>query len=366
MKKLKNKIREVKKFIKMYILGLMTTLCLFQLLDYLRYKNSIYYHDRLKLTDQELEELEENLCDETGLDIDKDDNAIILDAVIKNDNLTDEEKEFIYGYSELLNDNPYLDKSEAYNNLQKVDIIYNEDLDYGDDVMGIYDGRKNRIEIKEETKNQAVLSHEVIHCIYDNDYYYNNPNFFDEGMTELLSNEYFEEEPFKEEMCYPFEIIMVKTLCEVVGEDVVLEAYSKESVSIVEKKIEEVTHLSNSKELISSMENISKCVRKNIVPDEKDINNVLIFLETYCDRNIKDDLEKQELMNYYIDNLKLLREESPIFLYETKLITDGYYVKAYFSKKLKEKYPDVIHVDYEDYIEGKSNKIYQKSIEYNV
>ena len=363
---MKNKLKSLKKNAKIFILAYMTTtllsIILVKLIDLYVYRNNIYYHEELRGSDEEINDLEENLSLEVGVPITRDDNALVLNAVLENENLTDEEKNIIYGYVDLLNDNPHLNKDIAYENLRGLEIEYDENADYGKGVMGVYmGGFDNKIEIIEDNAENSTISHEIIHCIYGDKNFKKNPKFFNEGMTELLTNEYFSDDPFTETTSYLYEIHMVKILCEIVGEDKVLEAYSKEDIGIVEKELTKKTQLSNPKELLQSMENISNAIQEGTKVSEEDINNVELLLSTYFENNVDKNSIEYEMYLYNSELMKLALDKHPQVSYVYDEISKGIYTKVYFSKKLKEKYPNPVHINYFEDEASAQEKSYKKT-----
>ena len=356
-------LKEIKTTLKMYGYVLFIAGFIVKGVDIYRYKDNIYYHKELKLSNEELNELENKISNEIGQDVNDSDNTIVFGAVLENDNLNCYEKETIYQLSDLLNENEYLDKTEAYDGLRKLDIVYDEKADYGKDVLGVYDDYENKITIIEDNTSKETLLHELIHCTYSDDNYHKLPKFINEGMTELLTNEYFSENAFIEEKSYPYEITMVKMLCEVIGEDKVLEAYSKEDISIIEDELNKVLEIDNADELLENMNNLTASLEENKEISNEDIENVTNIFDKYYEKYDKNSIEL-EMYLYNKQVLKLLKTECPYLSYEYLLITNGYYVKPYFSEKLKSKYKTPFHAEFYQNIEGKNNtKIYCKNKE---
>lgn len=344
-------LKELKSFFKLYLYSLTASVITLTLIDLYAYRDNIYYHNEIKLSDKEIENIEELVSETIGEEITVDNNSILLDAVIENENLSESEKEFIYSYKDLLEDNPYLDKANAYNNLKKLDIKYDENADYGKDVMGVYINTDNEITIIEDTSEKETISHEVIHCIYSHKYIKRLPRFFNEGTTELLTNEYFSKNPFKETKSYPYEVTMVKILCEIVGEDKVLEAYSKEDITIVEEELRNKTNISEPKEIIERMESTSEALQNDKKIDEEKVQDIIAFLDRYYEKIDSDSIE-YEMYLYNRNIISGLYDKTPNVKYICNLVENGYYIKAYFSNKLKEKYNNPYHVDYYQDIEG--------------
>lgn len=352
----KSILRNIKYTLKVYGYILFISGFIVKGIDLYRYKDNIYYHKELKLTDEELENLEKRISKEIGQDVNDDDNAIVLGAVLENKNLNNHEKDMIYQMTDLINENEYLDKTEAYDGLKKLDIVYDSQADYGKDVMGVYDDYKNQIVIIEDNDDNETLLHELVHCTYSDDNYHKLPRFINEGMTELLTNEYFSDNPFLEEKSYPYEITMVKMLCEVIGEDKVLEAYSKEDTSILVNELNRVMKIDNADELLKNMDNLTNLLEEEKEISDEDLNKVLNVFDEYY-KNYDETSIELEMFLYHRQTLKLLRSDVPYAGYVYNLVINGYYVKPYFSEKLKEEYSEVFHAEYTEDI---SNKTYQK------
>ena len=368
MKKVNKKelIKEIKKFLKVYLFSLASTAITLLIIDSYAYKDNIYYHNELKLNQKEIEEIENTVSEAVGEEITINDNSIVLDAALENDNLTEEEKLTIYRFTNLLDDNPYLDKTNAYNKLRKLDIKYEKDADYGEDVLGVYINSDNEITIIQDNEKQETILHEIIHCIYSHNYYHKLPRFFNEGMTELLTNEYFEENPFKETKSYSYEVIMVKMLCEIVGEDKVLESYSTGDITILEEALREETQISEPKELLERMDSVTTNLQNKEDIDKEEVKDIIGFLDNYYIGKYDVDSIEFGIYTYNRNMLEGLYDKNPNATYIYNLVEKGYYIKAYFSSELKEKYQEIKHVNYSQDISGKIDEKYLiKTIKYN-
>ena len=350
-------LKDIKSTLKMYGYLLFISGFIIKGIDLYRYKDNIYYHKELKLSDEELEELEKRISKEIGQDVEDNDNSIVLGAVLENEKLNNNEKDLIYQMTDLINENRYLDKTEAYDGLRKLDIVYDKNADYGKDVMGVYDDYKNQIVIIEDNEENETLLHELVHCTYSDDNYHKLPNFINEGMTELLTNEYFSDNPFLEEKSYPYEITMVKMLCEVIGEDKVLEAYSKEDTTILVDELNKVMQIDNADELLKNMDKLTDSLGNEKEISEEDVNKVINVFDNYY-KNYDETSIDLEIYLYNKHIIKLLKSDTPYASYIYYLAINGYYVKPYFSEKLKEEYSEAFHAEYTEDI---SNKTYQKT-----
>ena len=308
---------------------------------------NIFNNQKLKVTEEEADELFETLQKESGNYSLDDERDLILTAVIENPNLTDTEREVIFDLATLIEEMPSINKRMAYANLKKLDIKYHE-YDSSAEHLGDYNYLENVINIYWDNENHDVLRHEILHSVFLNMNTYNLPTYFREGVTELLEDEYYSEEPYWENTSYPYEIAMVKILCDMVGSDVVLKAYCDGKMEIIEK---ELAIYLGKEEAKSYLDNIQKMFEQYEKENSVSIEYMSDFLETTNSFLVKKYPESNEVFDSYQYNKELLinmKNSNPGIDYVNYLIENGYYVKPYFSKELKEK--DKKH--YQKEIEG--------------
>lgn len=321
--------------------------------------DNLFSNNDLIVSEVELNSIINNLEEELGIVIDDEDTEeyALLNAVCENDNLADKEKDICYKTINLIKDNPYLDKEEAYRSLRNVDVSYKyRPFNYDKTITGVYLYQYESIGIFEKDEDFNTLFHEIIHCIYSNEKTKNLPQYFKEGMTELLTNEYFSETPFLEATSYPFEIAAVKMLCEVTSPDTVLKAFSCGDMDIIAEEMSWITRdIEEARSALNSLENIflkakdSDSVNKlyqelstdalgvfrgivNVKYAEGSLDrecyyyNEIVFSNLYYDfayNGFRDNLEEQG--NCYKD-------------YIQSLYDFGIKEKAYFSSDLIEKF----------------------------
>ena len=210
-------VAEKKKKIKQAIKVASATILLsFILVKYEKeaYINNIYENNELSISDEEAEKLYQKISKETGENVVENERVLVLNAIIENPNLTTEEKEQLYKFYDLLVENPYLNKEEAYTSLKQVKVSQkkeqapkvkggNKQKDYF--VEGSYNVKSHKVKMyipKTDSEYLETLYHEFIHCIYYNNETNMLPRYFMEGMTELLTNEYFTDTHYYEESSY--------------------------------------------------------------------------------------------------------------------------------------------------------------------
>lgn len=325
--------------------------------------DNLFCGNSLMISPDELNDVCASLEESLGIKIEetyKDEYALLY-AVLENDCLTEEEKKVFYGFIDIIKDNPYIDREEAYRSLRNVDVLYKcRPYNFDKTVQGAYSHEYESIGIFEEDENNLILKHEGIHAIFCNDKTVNLPKYFKEGMTELLVNEYFENKPFVELVNYPFEIVGVKILCEVTSPDTVLKAFSTGNMDIIAQDMSTITgdievarkaldyfgkiylkHYGELKENLTYEEIVNECIPvfRGIVTakyKKEDSNRVSYFYNEILLGNILYD----GAYDKYVDDL----------------VEFGSDHKAYFSSKLKNKIASEEIVDKISDEEAKSYK----------
>lgn len=300
----------------------------------------------------------ESICcsleDEFDIELDyENDNSLLLNAIYCNKNLSDDEKAFCIKYLELFDDNPYLDKDRVYHSLLNLDISNKNRPPYYDkNVEGVYIDDLKSIGIFVDDEDDTVKAHELIHCICANDG--ELPRFFREGVTELLTNEYFTENHFLELDNYPFEVIAVKMLCDATSSDTVLKAFTLGDMSyIYESLASSYGSVEDAKKVISILDE-SFSFRNNEEEGEfkytvEDITNSLF---SYLNGVVFNKYEEgsAERASFFYNEILLLNlfEGKPLTSLMDDLEEYGVLCNVYFSSKLKEEYPHLVITKFED------------------
>ncbi len=314
--------------------------------DITYHRNNLYRGTELIISDDKLEQIISNIEEEFEMDIPdyQYDDYALLNSILENKNLTDEEKQIFSSISKMIEDNPYLDKEEAYNSLLQVKVCYTERPERVDpNTWGEYYYRLKKIFIYQEDEDYGVLKHEIIHCVYHNDTTSQLPNYFREGMTELLCNEYFSSDPYVEFNSYPFEILMVKMLCEVSSADTVLKAFSTGNMDIIAKEITQNTTFYTEESVNSVLSSIERLMDLCNEQD-KDLNQIdnymmIVFscFEDVMSSKTEDD-DRQQAFDYYRKMFINVLDDNPIDAYAQDVSDTGVLEKAYFSSELKNNY----------------------------
>lgn len=313
---------------------------------------NIYQKNKLVLSEDKEDELYEKISHEAGMDIEENERILVLNAVIENKKLTDEEKHVLYEFHDLLLENPYLNKELAYKSLKKVGVV--ENVKENPDVQGKYNLPLKLVEIfleKNDSDYESTLIHEFIHCIYFTEETYKLPKYFREGMTQLLTREYFTSSPYYEPDSYPIETIAVKQLCNMIGSNKVLEAFSKGDMSIISEELSRTMPEKESQQFLEDMETSFDHYEKNYSIADKDyfigMRNFLLNFDKkrYADSLENDTYEelweeKLEESNYNLEILKLIAKEYPYDEYLYFIEENGVYLTPYFSEKLKDNFDE--------------------------
>ena len=276
-------------------------------------------------------------------------------SIFNNKNLTEEQQLEIFNLLPLLSDNENINKESFYNTLENLKIKYINRPDYMEDtITGTYFFPLHNISIyvsEEDDKNDEILNHEKIHSLYTNIKNFTIPHFLCEGMTELLKNEYFSNHPFSELYSYIYETTFVKLICELVGSDIVLEAYTTGNTNLIYDKLDSIYGSpGDSESIISKIDEIlDKYYDFDYSFSKEELKNLIIDLEKYF---IDTESEKLDGLTsygyllyddriidhafYYYENILLTSTYGDRYSKYTKFLDDvGILKKAYFSEDLK-------------------------------
>lgn len=306
---------------------------------------NIYSGNELVITDDEYDRVISNLEEILEYDIpnEDEDDLIILDAVSRNSNLTEFQKELFYKFTGILKDNSFINKEEAYQSMLNVIVFYRDrPLTFNDNVEGVYLYPYESIGIFVDDSEYKVLVHEFIHCIFSNEYTANLPSFMKEGVTELLSNEYFSDTPYIELSNYPFEVAAVKMLCDVTSPEIVLEAYSTGNMDLIIDSINEI--VDDRKLVVRAIDMLDYSIRKfngelsndeEVINDKNKIVNEFLPVFRGC-VDYKYGKDSYEKISYYYNELLFsnIFDENPYDMYYEDLLEFGMDKRAYFSSKL--------------------------------
>lgn len=253
-------------------------------------------------------------------------NEICADVLMKglNDNpyLTNKEKKILKPVKQFFLDTEFLNYDKTYYDLNTFTIKNN----FLTKIIGnIYNDKNNpeyittsAITIKYKINNtdikyinifkneeeNSIYGHELFHIIGN----FDNP-FFNEGMTSLLTEEYFLEDKQNDD-AYFTQRIVTKIIIEIIGSDNMLNAYSNDNFSLVKEKLNSIN---NNPELTDEfLDYLSS--NKNIYT-EKDIDKILKYLSHYV--NYLDKNTQENILNYAVSLYKN-EENDNNFYYNSK------------------------------------------------
>lgn len=309
----------------------------FLLGDYKLSTKNLENETRIETLQNEDDYLKE-LAINTSLSPYEKDNQVVFHAVLKNEKLDDNEKELLYNLSDVVSDNPYIDKVAVYNRLKDLDIEYVERPEsYNDSVYAIYYYKDNKVYVfnNEENVNLKIALHELIHSIFTNENTIKLPKYIIEGTTQLLTDEYFSSTPFVEKNTYPYEMTMVKILCEMVGSEKVLEAYTTGNMNVILDELSKVQPKEISNEFLNDVNIMFNNFSDNIHIPEATYNSISEYMDKYFSYKYEDNKYMTRVYNYYKNGLNLMTSKNPYDDYSCYLIDNGYYKKSYFCKELE-------------------------------
>ncbi len=330
-----------------FVRGLSISLCAFIGLtistDYISHNN--YKYEIVNKIDNDTDYLLKELELSTGIKSNNK-NIVVLHAILNNRKIDDNEKEYFYELKDLISENPYIDIKKSYEMFSNLDIIYtNNSNKYDESVLATFSYENDIIKVFEakDNFNIEIFLHEIVHALFTNEKTIKLPKFILEGETELLTNEYLSNNPFVEKNTYPFEIALVKLLCEMVEPDEVLKTYTTGDINSLYEKLDKSSNL-DSKRFIDNVDKVfTAFTNKEQIPAEI-YNEMIIYLDNYFSTNYYDNTEKLELYEYYKGILNTIYLDNPYLEYEKYIQENGVIIKPYYSSKLKEQYQVVEQV----------------------
>lgn len=174
----------------------------------------------------------------------------LMKDVKLNAKLSKEDVAVIFSLEEFMLENPYFDYEGAYDSLTPLEVEYSS-LSRGNvagayysnlDLIRIY----NSLEITKEEK-EKIIQHELIHSVGG----LGNITL-NEGMTSLIQAEYFNDGVISDG--YYDHVWLTRIFCELITPEKMLEAYSKDNMSIIEEEMLKInTNKEDYKRLISVM-----------------------------------------------------------------------------------------------------------------
>lgn len=342
-----------------------------------------YSNDQIKLSEKEINEIKETLLPEliervpsSKLTDENIDNYFLLNAIYENDQLDEEIKNYFYDLLPIIEENSYLNKKGSYITLNDLEYIQKEKPEeVEENVLAQFLPVDNLIEYFYSKNNDLqyniyLLHHESIHAVFDQ----NPPLYFHlkdtekslkEGITELLNREYLGNDPYSMyngvydnyNYIYIPNIISVKLLCDLIGSDKVLEAYTKGDQNIIYEALENIKGTKKEAEtFIKNLDDILYTFAKNNYKTLKrnpEIENTINQFREYQNELIKINKDKIKIKDQLIFdyNLTILR-----YMYGEKDWSEEYWQlvheigvpeKAYFCEELKNKSRNTI-VEYKD------------------
>lgn len=131
-------------------------------------EENIYSGNGLIISEDEVCNMISNIEEELGITIDGEDydSYCLLNAILENENLTDNEKNVFCRAQKIIKDNPYINKEAAYKSLLNVDVSYKKrPFSLNNNTEGAYYPDYESIGVFVKDPDYRVLLHEVIHCI---------------------------------------------------------------------------------------------------------------------------------------------------------------------------------------------------------
>ena len=297
-------------------------------------KNNLYTENTLKIENQEKEIIKKKIEDYYQIELLSND-YYLLNSILENNNLTEEEKKITGDLLiNIIEDNIYIKKESTYNSLRNLDIYHRKRLFFEkENIIGRYIYKIlpyyiNKIIIYKEDKGETLI-HELIHAILMNEKNMYFPKFITEGMTELLTNEYYKKSPCIELNCYQYEIIAIKLLCEITSPNTVYQSFTTGNINILYDAIKKVNPKIDSKKLIDDIDELlylKTCNQDITTKTNKLIEEIKqLFLTSNSISN-----NSKKTINYYLDILQTIKDKEWYTNYKKTINLES--PKLYFNK----------------------------------
>ena len=153
-------------------------------------------------------------------------------AILSNESITTKEKKELEAYIQYFVDNKYIDCEHVCNKLSAFTITENDPslLDMG--ISAEYKP-ENSITFATEEDRAFSLSHEIHHCIENENLDYEYYGWFGEGFTGLVNYEYFDHLADN----FNIQTFFVRGLCEIVGAEVLFEVSATGDATILDNAL---------------------------------------------------------------------------------------------------------------------------------
>lgn len=266
----------------------------------------------------------------------------LLYATSINDKLAPSEKKLLYSLEPIMNEIPYIDVVTTYNHLLDLRIEYiDRPQNVDKTTLATYSYKDNLISVfqSKEKANKDIMLHELVHTLFTNDKTIKLPSYFLEGCTELITNEYLSNSSFVEKNTYPYEVTMVKLLCEMVGSENVLKSYATGDMNYITDSLSKNMDKEESETFLENVHNVFDFFTKHETIPSKNYNDMILYMNKYFDMNYHDDSEKIDTYEYYKGIINLIYEKKPYKKYNDYIDDKGFIRKVYFSDKLSKEYP---------------------------
>lgn len=329
-----------------YIVCLGTIFYLFSSSNDLKTKKDCIPYDNTKLIleSSDVDDIVLNLEREFGVEIDDQniDSLVLLNSILENENINNDDKKIFYGFYSIVEDCKYLDKENAYKTFKNLSIERTRHEDNNTSkVLGdyLFNSKKINIYVEKDFDNR-IITHEGIHALFTSKKSFKLPYYFREGMTELLSNEYYSDDPFYEANIYPYQVSYIKMLCEMVGSDIVMETFCKGDFSLITNYLDLYNNTNyDSKDLLDIYEDSfksqlegTKSKYSSQLQEEARNNLKKIYL------NINPDYDNYSSFEYNLNLASSVFEEDAEDFYFDYINYNGIFEKAYFNTDLKNKF----------------------------
>ncbi len=271
------------------------------------YKGKLY-ESQIEICNPLDDENIENLTDE-------DIKSYINEAIDNNQNISNMDKNIIKTIDKYAMDSDYIDYEELYIDLNTLKIYdFDEYIIDGNITVGAsYNKPNNLIKMyyNESLSRKTSIQHELIHSTGSFE-----SNFLNEGMTAILQREYYENNENVEG--YTRNVNAIRLLCELIGPDIVLEAFNTENDDLLYNELAKIYgDYDYAKNAVNKLDEIEKYVK--YCDNESMVYEACKGLTKELSLYIENSDNKDQIkLNYYLNSIIYGNDANEVYYFNTE------------------------------------------------
>lgn len=244
--------------------------------DFLKAEMPVSYEEAASYHQRVLENFD------TGDENDIERAEVLCNAILENESITNKEKKHLAKYIQYFIDNKYIDAERVAQKLSSFTITPN-DPSLTELGIGAEYKSENTITFATDEDRKYALSHELHHCMENENLSYELYGWFGEGFACLVNYEYFD----MIDESYNLQTFFVRGLCEIIGPDVLFEVSATGNMDLAVNALTEAgvseDKVKKAFDLFLELKDIDSALEE-ITPEQR-FEAVNILLDMYSEAN---------------------------------------------------------------------------------